>query len=444
MTDERDFDRLARAWLDLGPDLAPDRSVAAVLQAVEVTPQVRPWRRWPSRRNTIMTRLMPVAAVVAVAAVALGGLFIVNRPSQGGVGSPTAVPSAAPTLSSSAVAAGTPIPAAIRGHWIGEPRPVGTLPPMTRTSLNLDLDSYHFGSTDLPGGLLGSVASATAPGQITLVTPASATGPCLSGDTGVYTYTLSSGGTMLHATKTSEDCAARGDAVVGDWYRVACKDTADACWGPLEAGTYPSQYIDPRLGSGTWAPILGAIAYTVPAGWANGSDWPNQLSLVPEADYAAWTKDGAPPDTFHGIWLMAQPRAAARPADCSHAIEPGISSTVDGLYGWVTSRPGIKIGDSGTIAIGKYAGKWVDLSVDPKYTFACTDATDPAKVALVGAGEGVSQTDWWLGPNEHMRAIFVDIGQGDVVAIGIDTTDPSRFDQLVSDSMPIVQSFTFK
>ena len=46
MTEERDFDRLARAWLELGPDKAPDRAIAAVLQAVETTPQVRsrPWR----------------------------------------------------------------------------------------------------------------------------------------------------------------------------------------------------------------------------------------------------------------------------------------------------------------------------------------------------------------------------------------------------------------
>ena len=30
MTDDRDFDRIARAWLELGPDEAPDRVVAAV------------------------------------------------------------------------------------------------------------------------------------------------------------------------------------------------------------------------------------------------------------------------------------------------------------------------------------------------------------------------------------------------------------------------------
>ena len=440
MTDEWDFDRLARAWLDLGPDLAPERSVVTVLQAVETTPQVRRWFRRPSGRNHTVSRFMPIAAVVAVAVVAVGGLFMVSRPSQGGVGSPTAVPSATASPSSSAVAAR--IPEAIQGHWIGQPRPIGSLPPMTRTSLNLSQDGYHFSATDLQAGILGSVASATAPGQITLVTPASATGPCLGGDTGVYAYTLSSGGTMLHTTKTSEDCAARSDAVVGDWYRVACKDTADACWGALEAGTYPSQYVNPRLDPATWAPLLGAMTVTVPAGWANASDWPNEFSLTPAADYALETKAGPAPDTYNGIWVMTQPQPAIRTADCTHAVQPG-ASTVDGLVDWVSTRPGIKTADSGTITVGPYAGKWVDVSVDPAESFACPDPTDHAKVALIGS-EGPHPTDWWLLPNEHLRVIVLDIGQGDTVAIGIDTTYPDRFDQLVKDAMPIVQSFTFK
>jgi len=50
MTDERNFERITRAWLDLMPDEAPDRTIAAVLQAVETVPQVRsPWR-WLTRR----------------------------------------------------------------------------------------------------------------------------------------------------------------------------------------------------------------------------------------------------------------------------------------------------------------------------------------------------------------------------------------------------------
>ena len=45
MSTERDFDRIARAWLDVGPNEAPDRAIATILDAVGTTAQNRrPWR----------------------------------------------------------------------------------------------------------------------------------------------------------------------------------------------------------------------------------------------------------------------------------------------------------------------------------------------------------------------------------------------------------------
>src|SRR5262249_46273821 len=72
MTNERDFDRLARAWLELGPDETPDRVVAAVLQATETTPQVRPGFRWPMRRSFTMTRF-PILVAIAATLIAVIG-----------------------------------------------------------------------------------------------------------------------------------------------------------------------------------------------------------------------------------------------------------------------------------------------------------------------------------------------------------------------------------
>ena len=87
MTDERNFDRLARAWLDLMPDEAPDRTIAAVLQAVETAPQVRsPWR-WLTRRFPNMNRLLMPAAIAAATVLAVGGGLWLTRsdgPSTGG------------------------------------------------------------------------------------------------------------------------------------------------------------------------------------------------------------------------------------------------------------------------------------------------------------------------------------------------------------------------
>ena len=64
---ERDFDRIARAWLDLGPNEAPDRAVAAVLQAIETTPQQRRPFRWPVWRSTTMSRVYLLAALAGCA-----------------------------------------------------------------------------------------------------------------------------------------------------------------------------------------------------------------------------------------------------------------------------------------------------------------------------------------------------------------------------------------
>lgn len=96
MTSERDFDQLARAWLELGPDEAPDRVVAAVLQAAETTPQVRRPIRWPSWRFRHMTRLPLAAGAAAVLVVAIGGGFLVSQPDRPvGGSSPSPSPSVA-------------------------------------------------------------------------------------------------------------------------------------------------------------------------------------------------------------------------------------------------------------------------------------------------------------------------------------------------------------
>src|SRR3954453_22341198 len=106
MTANRDADRIVRAWLDLMPDEAPDRTIAAVIEALETTPQVRRplGGRW---RPNQMNRLF-VAAVAAALVVAVGGVLFLRPSGQSSVGtSPSAGPSvpAAASASSSAAAA---------------------------------------------------------------------------------------------------------------------------------------------------------------------------------------------------------------------------------------------------------------------------------------------------------------------------------------------------
>ena len=72
MTETRDFDTIARAWLDLMPDEAPDRVIDSVLQATAQLPQVRA----PLRRHAWNTRLRWVTGFAAAALLIVVGAAI--------------------------------------------------------------------------------------------------------------------------------------------------------------------------------------------------------------------------------------------------------------------------------------------------------------------------------------------------------------------------------
>jgi len=114
MNEDRDFDRIARAWLELGPNEAPDRSVSAVLQAVETTPQVRRLSQRLPWRFPIMTRF-PITAAAAVAIViVVAGFLLLRSNDTTGVGGPSpsasGAASAAPSTSASTSAGAAPLP----------------------------------------------------------------------------------------------------------------------------------------------------------------------------------------------------------------------------------------------------------------------------------------------------------------------------------------------
>src|SRR5262245_21670008 len=112
MTTDRDFDRIARAWLDTMPNEAPDRAVEAVLQAVETTSQQRTVRLF-GRRRSLMHRLVLVAAAAMLGAALVGGaLFLTGtRPSE--TTTPTPSPEASPRTTETGPAAD-----ALRADWL--------------------------------------------------------------------------------------------------------------------------------------------------------------------------------------------------------------------------------------------------------------------------------------------------------------------------------------
>jgi hypothetical protein len=100
MTDN-EFDRMARAWLDDGPNRVADRVLQSALDEIHVTRQRRAW--WPTRRLSSMSNAIRLAAGAAAIVVATVVGISLLSPGSGGIGgrggapTPTATPS--PTAS---------------------------------------------------------------------------------------------------------------------------------------------------------------------------------------------------------------------------------------------------------------------------------------------------------------------------------------------------------
>jgi hypothetical protein len=450
MTKERDFDRLARAWLEPGPDEAPDRAIAAVLLAVETTPQVRPRFRWPIRRSINMNRYVLAASAATVLVVVIGGGILINRPTDrtgtvAATPSPTASASATPTAPASE-ALGEPVPASLIARWMGGSRPTAGIDPASGSSLAFTSSGFSMtppAQTNNP--LLGAVAASVGDTTIRLTTTSSREGRCAIGDTGTYTWSLSPSGRTLTIAAVADDCAARLGAVPGTWSKMACKDPNDSCLGDLEVGAHESQFFAPRVDPGVVAaPEFGALTYTVPDGWANRADWPTAFGLTPSSDYVNEPASGPPPDTYHGIYLFTQPAASNQTADCNGEVVTTTGRTVKDLVAWVQSRPSLIVSDAASVTIDGHDGQMIDVRLDPSSTGTCPDVSGPISVYLTDSGSAADDWTWGSQAGEQQRLIFLDLGDGDVVLIGIDSSEPDRYDELVAQAMPIIESFTFK
>jgi hypothetical protein len=395
-----------------------------------------------------MSRFALIAAIAVLGAALLGGALLVGGSrdtSPGPTPAPsTAVVTAVPSVAPSAPA--TALPASLQYRWIGQPRDVPGLGTSTRTGLNFGAGTFYLSGTEYGlyvQTLLASTASVAADGRLRLETAPTGVS-CAAGAVGSYPWSLSAGGTILTVSPGTDACAARAAALPGSWHRIACTNTESGCYGLLEAGTYETQYIAPRLDIGAlWEPDLGAMTYTVPAGWANSSDWPNTFTLTPAADYATEGPDGPPDGHVHEIYLFTQPSAADQDATCSGTPDVKVDRSVSGLVAWLRTLKSVVVSNASTVTIDGHPGTMVDIGIANTWKTACPGDTSPG--ALLFAQDG-RENFYNLGivGAERGRLILLDLGGGDVLGILIDSGDPARFDELASAAMPIIQSMHIK
>ncbi len=448
MTNERDFERLARAWLELSPNEAPDRTIEAVLRAIETTPQVRRSLRWRSWRHTIMSRNLLFTGAAAVVLVALGAVLLLGRGSTPAVGtasplpSPTHAPAQVSIPSPSAAGTGSPVPSQLQGRWMGGGRAILGFPSESGLSIlftgdNLVLTLANKGNQPV----LSASASAVGSQGIETVSAGPA-GQCTAGDIGRYDWSLTPDGRTLTLTAVSDPCATRLAALPGTWWLDGCKNAQTDCLGDLAAGTYESQYIAPRVKpAGAWNPVFGAVTYTVPAGWANSSDWPTSFGLTPSSDYAQVAAGGD--EGSRSIVLVTQPAAfrSSKSSACGLALDPAVPRTVSAEIAAIQHAPGLIVTAPSAITVGGHQGQWLDLRLNPTWKASC-GGRGPEDDYLTGPGTGPAM--YIVGTAQRQRVILLDLGSGDLIAIVVTTDTASEFSDFAAQAMPVIDSLTFK
>lgn len=427
MTGQRDIERTLDAWFVDGPTVMPDRLFDAVLDQVGHT------RQRPLAHLTLRLREMnPKIRLYTVLAAAL--LVVVAAFAVIGGGTPTSVrPSDAPTSSPVASAGAVDVPTELDATWMGAHRDMNGVGRDAGVTLEITGDAtlYMTQSASANDRHLNSEITAIGADSLRVVTGDDVR-VCSAGDTGEYAWSLSPSGRSLQVTLVTDACAARGLAVAGTYWLMDCPTEGDNCLGPLDPGTYGSQFLDPFLvDSGDWTPRYGALTYTVPAGWVNLDDWPDFFHLQP-----AGASAGA------GIGIV---RDAVAPSDedpCSETASGTVGEDAESIANWIATAPGVVATDPVALTVSGRDAWRVDFSMDPKWTNVCPLFGDgrPGRTMLVdrAAGEGFASS---LNPGQRSRYYLIDVGNGRAIVVMIEALTPDEYDGLVDEATTIVESF---
>lgn len=394
-----------------------------------------------------MTRSLVATAAIIVAIAGCAGAASSSGSGVAGASSPSISPSPASTVSATPRPSSettAPVPDALRYVWLGPARDIPALGgPLALSIIRFRGSNFDFIFGGQGEEALNSTVSVSAPGQVRF-TSSNTSGGCGVDDEGIYDWMTAADGAGLTMTKVSETCSPRGEAVVGDWVRAACKEFG--CVGDLEAGTHQTAFFeplgDPTALTGSWRMQYSSMSYTVPSGWANAVDDPNLYNLVPQDEYAKTVPDAT---RYPGVILLPDVDVAAQDEACSSKVEPGVGPSAGEIADRIARIPSLEVGPAIPITVAGRSGTMLDVALTDGWSrFCLVDGGVPVLRQGGEATDGIGGWDRRMTATERWRLILVDVAKGRTMAILIDDSSvPSRFDDLVAQAMPIVTSFEF-
>jgi hypothetical protein len=142
---------------------------------------------------------------------------------------------------------------------------------------------------------------------------------------------------------------------------------------------------------------------------------------------------------YPGIVLVPDVAVAAQDAACSPMVEPGVGPSSDEMAARIGRIPSLAVGSATSISISGRSGTMIDVALKQGWDRSC--ALDGGVPVLRQGGEGATGSDWRMDATARWRLILLDVAEGHTMAIIIDSFDePSRFDKLLVEGMPIVAS----